>query len=74
MTVTIHIYPNKRLLLEIPDDTKDALASDNSRLSAEEFKAALDRLADKFEEFAGPDCPSLSDYAMSREGIYEDHP
>ena len=28
----------------------------------------------KFMEYVGPDFPPLSDYAMSREGIYEDHP
>ena len=33
----------------------------------------LDRLAEKFMEYVGPDVPPLSDYALSREGIYEDH-
>ena len=37
-----------------------------------DLKALADELADKFMEFAGPDCPPLSDYAVSREGIYED--
>ncbi len=37
-----------------------------------DLKALADELADKFMEFVGPDCPPLSDYAVSREGIYED--
>ncbi len=37
-----------------------------------DLKTLADELSDKFMEFAGPDCPPLSDYAVSREGIYED--
>lgn len=73
MTITVHIYPNERLFLEVPDDAEKPLTSNNSRLSSEEFKAALERLAVKFEEFAGPNVRPLSDYAVSREGLYEDH-
>ncbi len=73
MTVIVHIYPNKRLFLEIPEDTRETLADDNSQLSLEEFRVLLDELAGKFMEFAGPDVQPLSDYAVSREGIYEDH-
>ena len=32
-----------------------------------------ERLLDEFGETAPPGVPLLSDYAMSREGIYEDH-
>ena len=74
MAVTIYIYANNGTPIEIPDDAEEALASNNSLLSSEEFKAVLDRLAAKFEEFAGPNVQPLSDYAVSREGIYEDHP
>ena len=73
MAVTIYIYANNGTPIEIPDDAEEPLASNNSRLSTEEFKAALERLAVKFEEFAGPNVPPLSDYAVSREGLYEDH-
>ena len=73
MAVTIYIYANNGTPIEIPDETEDPLANNNSRLSTEEFRAALDRLAAKFEEFAGPNVPALSDYAVSREGLYEDH-
>lgn len=74
MTVTVLIYPNDRLFLEVPDDTVDPLADDNPRLSHEEFEVLADELAEKFMKFVGPDFESLSDYAMSRDGIYEDHP
>ena len=74
MPITIHIHSNNGFVVEIPDDVKDPLASNNSRLSSEEFKAILDRLAAKAMKFDGPDAQPLSDYAMSRESIYEDHP
>ena len=74
MTVTIYTYANNRMSIEISDDAEEPLASDNSRLSSEEFKAILDRLAAKAMKFDGPDAQPLSDYAMSRESIYEGHP
>lgn len=40
-----------------------------SPLSNEEWERLLDEMADT----APPDAPLLSDYAVSREGIYEDH-
>ena len=43
-------------------------------VSNEEFEAQLDKLADIFMEYVDPNCPPLSDYAVSREGIYEGHP
>ena len=73
MTITIHIYPNRSRLQQISDGT-EALLVNNSQLSTEEFEAVLDRLAAKAMKFDGPDAPPLSDYAMSRESIYEDHP
>lgn len=75
MMITVYTYPNNKCrLLEIPDDGAEPLTGDNNRLSLEEFEALADELADKFMEFVGPDFQPLSDYAMSREGIYEDHP
>ena len=47
---------------------KDDVASD------EEFERLADELADYFEKNLPSDAKPLSDYAMSREGIYEDHP
>ena len=74
MTVTIYIYANNQTSIEIPDYAEEPLANNNSRLSSEEFKAILDRLAAKAMKFDGPDAQPLSDYAMSRESIYEGHP
>ena len=74
MIVPVYIYPNEQLVLEIPDDTKETLADNNSELSVDERMALLDEFTTKFMEFVGPDFQPLSDYAVSREGIYEDHP
>ncbi len=74
MVVTIYTYPNKRFLLEVPDDPGDALTTNDARLSLEEFDALVDKLADLSMEIDGPDAQPLSDYAMSRESIYENHP
>ena len=42
-------------------------------LSDDKFEALADQLADDFMDYVGPDCPPLSDYAVSRKGLYEDH-
>lgn len=39
----------------------------------DEFEILADQLADEFAAMAGPSVPMLSDYAMSRASIYEDH-
>jgi hypothetical protein len=44
------------------------------RLSWDEFKAIATQLVDEFERLAGTNVPALSDHAVSRAGIYEDHP
>ena len=51
----------------------ERLAKDNL-LNDEEFEQLADELADYFEKNLPADAKPLSDYAMSREGIYEDHP
>jgi hypothetical protein len=38
------------------------------------FEAAADQLADELAKYAGSNVPKLSDYAVSRASIYEDHP
>ena len=40
----------------------------------EEFEAIADHLADEFKAYIGATAPVLSDYAVSRAGIYEEHP
>jgi antitoxin ParD1/3/4 len=42
-------------------------------LNDDEFERLADELADYVEKNLPPDAKPLSDYAMSREGIYEDH-
>ena len=63
-------YPNEWLFI-IKDDP---FVDNNQQLSHEEFKALLEALADISKKFTRPDTKSLSDYAVSREGIYEGHP
>ncbi len=49
------------------------LLTTERKLSDEEFERIADLLADEFEKRPPKDAKPLSDYAMSREGIYEDH-
>jgi hypothetical protein len=72
--ITVHIHSNNGFVIEIPDGTEDPLAGNNQQLSHKEFKAALERLDALAKKFAKPDAQPLSDYAMSRESIYENHP
>ena len=44
-----------------------------TQLSDDKFEGRADALADEFMEYVGPDCPPLSNYAVTREGLYEDH-
>ena len=68
----------QRLVLEAVFPTvKDSIVNETTEpkeLSYEEFAALAKKLVDMVEEFIDPDCPPLSDYAVSREGIYEGHP
>lgn len=63
------------MLLEAIGHTVEALINNNtqSKLSDDEFEVLADQLADEFMACIGPNCPPLSDYAVSREGLYEDH-
>jgi antitoxin ParD1/3/4 len=65
----------RRLLIEALGPTVEALIRrhTSSKLSDEEFEVLADQLADEFMEYVGPDCPPLSDHAVSREGLYEGH-
>lgn len=40
----------------------------------EAFETIADRLADEFSACVGANVPILSNYAVSRAGIYEEHP
>lgn len=43
-------------------------------LTEAEFETLADQLANELATYLGPNAPALSDYAVSRAGIYEDHP
>ncbi len=45
-----------------------------AQLNDEEFEVIADKLADEFAAYFGSNIPVLSDYAVTRESIYEDHP
>ncbi len=47
--------------------------NNTTQLSDDKFEALADALADEFMKYVGPDCRPLSDYAVTREGLYEDH-
>ena len=47
--------------------------NNTTQLSDDKFEALADELADEFMEYVSPDCPTLSNYAVTREGLYEDH-
>ncbi len=57
---------------EIVVEMVESLTSDR-KLGDDEFERLADELADYVEKHLPPDAKPLSDYAMSREGIYEDH-
>lgn len=44
------------------------------QMSDNEFEAVADMLADEWAARVKPNTPKLSEYAVSRAGIYEDHP
>ena len=50
------------------------IAGDNPRLPHEEFKAALEEWDALVKKLTKTEAEPLSDYAMSRESIYEGHP
>lgn len=65
----------RRLLVEALTPTVEGLLQETpDELTNAEFETVADQLADELTESLGSNVPSLSDYAASREGIYEDHP
>jgi antitoxin ParD1/3/4 len=65
----------RRLLVELLTPTVEALLQGTpAEFTDAEFEAVADHLADELTVSLGPNFPSLSDYAVSRAGIYEDHP
>ncbi|MDE0085339.1 MAG: hypothetical protein OXU23_06480 [Candidatus Poribacteria bacterium] len=74
MRIPVHVHSKNGRVIEIPDGMMDPSENNNKKLSHEEFKAALERLDVLAKKFAKPDAQPLSDYAVSRESIYADHP
>lgn len=65
----------RHLLVEVLTPTVEALLRETpAELTDAEFVAVADQLADELTAGLGPHIPSLSDYAVSRAGIYKDHP
>ncbi|HAZ44859.1 MAG TPA: hypothetical protein DDW76_20770 [Cyanobacteria bacterium UBA11369] len=54
--------------------TSQQVEDNTTRLEHEEFEAIADQLANEFKAFVGANTPVLSDYGVSRAGIYEEHP
>lgn len=46
----------------------------DAEIGDREFEILLDELADEFIKSVGGNVPVLSDFAISRAGIYEEHP
>lgn len=66
----------RQLLAEAIAPTVEALlrqATDRGIENDDEFEAASSELAEELAAYLGPDAPVLSDYAVSRAGIYEGH-
>lgn len=65
----------RQLLAEAFTPTVEALLMEASnQIPLSDFETTADELADVLAESTGADFPILSDYAISRQGIYEEHP
>jgi antitoxin ParD1/3/4 len=65
----------RRLLEEALTPTVEALLRETPvELIDTEFEAVADQLVDELTASLGSNVPSLPDYAVSRAGIYGDHP
>ncbi len=66
----------QQLLAEAFAPTVEALLqnSPNPIEQEDEFEAIANQLADELTASLGPDIPTLTDYAVSRAGIYQEHP
>lgn len=65
----------EQLLTEaIPSTVAQLMNNSGRRLTLEEFRKLSHKLIEDFSASYGTKSPLLSDYAVSREGIYEEHP
>lgn len=67
-------YLQQLILQDQQRKSQEHLEEHLNQLNDDEFEAVADQLADEFAACIGSNVPVLSDYAVSREGIYEDHP
>ena len=64
----------RRLLADALTPTVEALMGETtSPLQNNEWEVTANLLADELQKFSPQNRPILSDYAVSRESIYEDH-
>ena len=79
----LHSLPQAKILEVL--DFVELIAGNKERLTLqqmeddvtredEEFEALADHVADEFKRYTGDIVPVLSDDAVSRAGIYEEHP
>lgn len=61
------------LLVDAIEPKVEELMNNKPQYTVEELQSMLDKLIDEFMSCVGPEVPPLSDYAVSRAGIYEDH-
>ena len=71
-TLSIEAAKTGKKAEDVAVELLEMLASER-KLDLDEFERLADLLADEFEKRLPADFKGLSDYAMSREGIYEDH-
>ncbi|MGG6266526.1 hypothetical protein ACQ4M3_17205 [Leptolyngbya sp. AN03gr2] len=62
-------------LKTLSTDKQDAIATlILNQLQEDDFEAIADQLADEFQQYVGSGVSPLSNDAVSRSGIYEEHP
>lgn len=65
----------RQLLADVLTPTVEVLLRQTlEELSDEDFEELADQLADELDACMEPNGSVLSDYAVNRAGIYEDHP
>jgi len=64
----------RQLLVDVFTPTVEAmLQQTHNQIDDDEFETVADLLADEWVACVKSTTPALSDYAVSRSGIYEDH-
>jgi antitoxin ParD1/3/4 len=64
----------RQLLVDALEPAIEDLLQDSAPVSMKEWDVLADELIEYVAAHRPDDAPPLSDYAISREGIYEDHP